>query len=410
MKITKELKELAQIFEHETTLYVVGGSVRNSLMGMPYYDIDICSALSPQKVKKLLEGTGYKCTPINIKLGTLLITRNGERYEYTTFRHDSYNKKGTHLPSKSSFTQNIILDCLRRDFTINAIYFDILNNKYLDYVKGIHDIKKRTIRTVDSPQVTFFDDGLRLLRMVRFACELDFKIEKNTLKQARKNADNLKQISAERIRSELIKILHSDKTYNQKSNRYIYGTKIINKCKFLPKIFEFKVRKKVKFKNLDKFGNKIDRLTLFCLDLYNSCCYDIESFVQLIAKDICLTTAEKQYLKKILFALIDLPNFDNDFMIKNFDILPELILLGNKSSSKKLKLLYNQKITLKAPTDVSKLKISASDLIKLDIKKTDISRILKEVLLYAFENPNYNKKSYLTKFVKSKIKLENTKE
>ena len=71
--------------------------------------------------------------------------------------------------------------------------------------------------------------------MIRFACELNFKIEKNTLKQARRNACNLKEISAERIRQELIKILHSDKTYNQKSNRYIYGTKIINKCKFFAK-------------------------------------------------------------------------------------------------------------------------------------------------------------------------------
>ncbi|MDD4350903.1 MAG: hypothetical protein PHP83_01820 [Clostridia bacterium] len=410
MKVTKELKELAQIFEPLTTLYVVGGSVRNSLMGMPYYDIDICSAISPQKVKKILEESEYKCTPINEKLGTLLITRNSERYEYTTFRHDSYNKKGTHLPSKSSFTQNIILDCLRRDFTINAIYYDILKDNYLDYVKGIKDIKKRKICTVDSPQVTFYDDGLRLLRMIRFACELNFKIEKNTLKQARRNACNLKEISAERIRQELIKILHSDKTYNQKSNRYIYGTKIINKCKFLPNIFDFKINNKIKFKNLENYGDKIDRMTLFCIDIYNACGYDIESFVKIIAKNICLTTAEKIYIKKILFALIDLPSFDNDFMIKNFDILPELILLGHKKVCKKLKILYTQKITSKAPTDVSKLKISAADLIKLGAPKIEISRLLKEVLLYAFENPNYNKKSYLTKFVKSKLKLENTKE
>jgi tRNA nucleotidyltransferase (CCA-adding enzyme) len=213
IELSKNLIKLAQLFT--SPLYVVGGHVRNSLLGIESFDVDLASDLTPQQVAELLDGTEFSLASINKRLGTLKIIVIGgrESFEYTTFREDSYPQSGAHSPQEVCFTNDILTDAKRRDFKANAVYYDILQDKIIDLLGGLNDIKHRVISTTRSPMEVFSEDGLRILRMVRQACELGFDIDGNTFKVAAENVDLLKDISAQRIREELIKIINADHKY-----------------------------------------------------------------------------------------------------------------------------------------------------------------------------------------------------
>lgn len=151
------------------------------------------------------------------KLGTVkILSREDRRFqaEYTTFRIDSYPvNSGAHTPSDVIFTRDIEKDTLRRDFTVNAIYYSIDTAEYVDYTGGIPDLYKHVLRTTQSPEKVFSEDGLRILRMVRIAAELGFDIDEETLDGAKKSVHLLKDISGERKREEFLKILRADRKY-----------------------------------------------------------------------------------------------------------------------------------------------------------------------------------------------------
>lgn len=187
-------------------LFIVGGYVRNHLLSLPAYDIDICSAFTPQQIIGVVQQLGWSHKLISKKLGTVKIIVDSESYEHTTFRKDSYQKGGQHTPSDVKFIDNIKADALRRDFTCNAIYYDIENASTIDYFNGITDIKNKKLKIINSD--VFKSDGLRLLRLIRFALTLNFKIDKNTMKNAIEYKHQLKDISAERIKDEFKKITY----------------------------------------------------------------------------------------------------------------------------------------------------------------------------------------------------------
>ena len=216
MRITENLKKLQSYFSDP--LYIVGGYVRNTICFGDYTgtDIDICGAYTPEEVEKILAGTDIKVVPVNPRIGTLKITVGEESYEYTCFREDSYAEGGEHTPVSVSFVKDIKLDALRRDFTVNAVYFDIKNEKLVDPTDGIVDIDAKVLRTVAKPEKVFEEDGLRIMRLARFAAELGFSIEERTLEVAKQLCKNLKNISGERIRMELDRILASNEKYGNK--------------------------------------------------------------------------------------------------------------------------------------------------------------------------------------------------
>lgn len=206
-----KLNALAQM-----PIYVVGGFVRNHIAGLGTTDIDIAG---PVIAEALGISRRYQTKVVNYKLGTAIIKYGDDKFEYTPFRVERYEPGGAHTPSEVMFTTDVRQDALRRDFTCNAIYYDITNDKIIDPLGGKADIERKVLRS-NNPQKIFASDGLRILRMVRLAVELGFKIESETAKCAKANAHLLADISAERKREELDRILLADVKYGNEGAHY----------------------------------------------------------------------------------------------------------------------------------------------------------------------------------------------
>lgn len=234
MKITDRLILLAEIVSQKGTLYLVGGSVRNTLLGINdgRDDIDVCADLSTFEIERLLAGTCFRIVASYKRFGTLVIeTIDGtEKYEYTSFREDSYRiGSGIHSPVFVNFTKNIDIDAERRDFKCNAIYYDILKGIPVDPIGGMKTIREKIIVTTRQPDLVFGEDPLRILRLIRQACELNFKIETKTYEAAKRNVDLLAGISRERIREEFKRIIYSDTKYDGYSDEksHVRGVKML---------------------------------------------------------------------------------------------------------------------------------------------------------------------------------------
>ena len=215
MFVPKELEELADIFKkHKKTLYVVGGYVRSHIMGVGADDdIDLASSVQPKDILKMLIGTAYTAKIMNEKTGVIEILVDGYRFEHATFRTESYAVAGEHMPNDVQFITDINEDAKRRDFTCNAIYYDIEGGQIVDPLGGYEDIKNKTLRACVQPQFLFKNDAERILRMVRMACSCGFNIDLKTLKVAKENAFRLKFLSSARKRKELNAILLADLKY-----------------------------------------------------------------------------------------------------------------------------------------------------------------------------------------------------
>lgn len=214
IRLPRKLKILSYYLP---SLYIVGGYVRNSLLELPVSDIDVAAEYTPDEVITALTGTEFGVASVNRRLGTIRIYSREDRtfaVEYTTFRIDSYPVgSGVHTPADVVFTKDIARDALRRDFTVNAIYYSVDSAEYLDYTGGIPDLHRRILKTTGNPEKVFSEDGLRIMRLGRLAAELNFDIDADTLAAAKKMSFLLKDISGERIRDELMKILFADTRY-----------------------------------------------------------------------------------------------------------------------------------------------------------------------------------------------------
>lgn len=184
--------------------YIAGGAVRDMLMGKTPHDYDIATSAKPQEVKRVFARTA----DTGIKHGTVTVIVNRSGYEVTTFRREGEYVDSRH-PSDVEFIDDIREDCLRRDFTMNAMMFDP-EKGVIDFFGGRDDIKNRIIRCVGDPEQRFKEDALRMLRAVRFKAALDFTIDPETERAIRKYAVLIKKVSSERILEELNKILVSE--------------------------------------------------------------------------------------------------------------------------------------------------------------------------------------------------------
>lgn len=199
------LKELSRPFRSTGySLYLVGGAVRDTLMGRTATDWDVATDASPEQVISLFRHV----IPTGIQHGTVTIIHKGHHIECTTFRTESEYTDGRR-PERISFTTDITDDLSRRDFTMNAIAVSLPDGQLLDPFDGRSDIKKKIIRTVGNPAERFAEDGLRPLRAIRFAARLEFSIHEQTLQAINPALDTVRKVSVERIRDELNKLLGS---------------------------------------------------------------------------------------------------------------------------------------------------------------------------------------------------------
>lgn len=204
--------------------YAVGGCVRDTLLGRVPEDWDITTSAKPEQVKSLFRRT----IDTGIQHGTVTIMFGKTGYEVTTYRIDGIYEDGRH-PKEVTFTSNLVEDLKRRDFTINAMAYSE-SSGIVDEFDGLTDLNKGVIRAVGNATERFSEDALRILRALRFAAQLDYEIEESTINAIVELKDNLKLISAERIRVELTKLLMSDHP-ERLEDLYSYGiTDIILKA------------------------------------------------------------------------------------------------------------------------------------------------------------------------------------
>ena len=189
--------------DHGYEAFVVGGCVRDSLLGRNPNDWDITTSALPLQVKALFRRT----IDTGLKHGTVTVLMDGEPFEVTTYRVDGEYLDGRH-PSEVTFTASLQEDLQRRDFTINAMAYS--EKKGLqDLFGGLPDLEKGLIRAVGDPAKRFGEDALRIMRAVRFAAQLGYEVEADTVQAMKELAPTLSKISAERIAAELEKLLVS---------------------------------------------------------------------------------------------------------------------------------------------------------------------------------------------------------
>lgn len=206
--------------QHECQAFIVGGCVRDLLLGVKPKDWDICSDATPQKIMEIFPQN----IPTGLQHGTITVCMGegiNNHFEVTTFRIEGNYSDGRR-PDEVFFVMDIGQDLARRDLTINAMAYDPINHRLSDPFAGSVDLKNALIKAVGNPNVRFQEDGLRIMRVARFAARFGYAIETPTFQAMRDNLETLKKVSKERIHDELNKILMSEHPS--------YGLQILQTC------------------------------------------------------------------------------------------------------------------------------------------------------------------------------------
>jgi tRNA nucleotidyltransferase/poly(A) polymerase len=206
--IPSDIQQIKDVFKQNGfKLYVVGGAVRDALLGKTPKDYDLATDAVPDKVEEIMAKANFKTLPTGKAFGVINVFTSEGEYEIATFREDL---SGGRRPDAVSFT-DIEGDVKRRDLTINALFYDIDTHEIVDLVGGVEDLKNGIVRTVGAPEDRFGEDRLRILRAIRFAGRFGNQLDPSTDAALQKDA-SLEGISGERIRDEFIKGIQSAKS------------------------------------------------------------------------------------------------------------------------------------------------------------------------------------------------------
>ncbi len=222
----------------KSPLYLVGGSVRDCLDGLPLFenaDWDIAAACSEEELTAAAEKAGFAVRAVYPRTGTVKLTgENGVSCEFTRFRHDTY-RAGVHAPAEVTFTDDLAVDATRRDFCCNAVYYDIRADRFVDPLGGIGDIRAKKLRTVAPAEKVFGEDGLRLMRLARQAAQTGYTPDEECMAGAKSHAKLIGDIVPERVFRELMLLLHADEKQNDCTAPY-RGLRILKETDVLKEI------------------------------------------------------------------------------------------------------------------------------------------------------------------------------
>jgi tRNA nucleotidyltransferase (CCA-adding enzyme) len=251
--------QITKIFaENNFQAFWVGGIVRNLLLNRDSDNIDIATDATPDQIEKILNKAKIINKPVGKKFGSILAIVKGFKIEITTFRSEGRYSDNRH-PDQVQFIGDFLDDAKRRDFTINALYFDPIKKQLYDPTNGQRDQQAKLLRFVGDPKKRIDEDALRMLRGVRLATQIGFKLEKNSFAAIKTRAKYIQGISGERVKAELDKILSSP-------NR-VAGIELLDKIGLLRFIVpEFEALKKFSHKSklYHLEGSQFDH-TLFAL-------------------------------------------------------------------------------------------------------------------------------------------------
>ena len=209
MRVPALAEELAGRFAQAGhRLYLVGGPVRDLLLGRPSYDLDFTTDARPDRVLKIVSEWGDAVWDVGIAFGTVGVTKRGVQLEITTFRADSYDRVSRN--PEVTFGESIEADLLRRDFSVNAMAIELPSKTFIDPHNGLQALRDKILDTPATPQESFADDPLRMLRAARFAAQLGFTAAPRVVDAMASMAPEIDRITAERVQAELSKLLLTD--------------------------------------------------------------------------------------------------------------------------------------------------------------------------------------------------------
>ena len=440
---SEELKTLAGLFPKDKPLYAVGGCVRDGLRGVEFYDIDLAGALLPEQLKDLLDGTPFQVHSASLRLGTVVIKGGDRHYEYTTFRIDSYPAgSGEHTPSKVEFTDDLYTDACRRDFKCNALYYDILKDEIIDPLDGRKDIEDKILSTTVDPKKVLGEDGLRIMRMMRFVSVLGYKIQDDTYDWAVKLADNLRDISVERIRDELDKLLVGEHCYEALKLMNQSGVlKIIlpelalnDKVAQKPQFHKYDVLEHI-FKVVENCPPDIRLAGLFhdiakakCMhddgNTYMHACVG-EEMTRRIMKKYRYPIKQTERIARLVGGhMFDVNGNARDikyrrFIAKNYDIIDDMTALFDADSigtgyydysrtASKMRDIYRQMLKEKVAFNTSMLAVRGEDLKELGYSGKELGEELKRLVGMSVDGMIANeRRSLLKEAQKQRLKSEN---
>lgn len=410
--ITPNLLKLARLFKKKGELYIVGGYVRNALLGIYETDIDLASKLTNEEIKEILFGTKYEVKENSKKLGTLTISLGEEKWQHSTFRTETYAEGGAHAPVSVQFVNTVEEDAKRRDFTANCVYYNILKDEYVDPFNGIQDINKHLLKAISAPECVLESDGVRILRMIRLSSELGFRISGETILNAYDNRENLADITGNRKNEELMAILNSPKRYKiSKPNAFMFGLQIFNLLRLWP-YFNAPVLK-VRYVLTPKVEAQY-RIYALLIDIISTSKYKFnigESVKDLLGpKGLAYPESKIENYKHIICGYFDALNkMDNKtFFMEYFDdfkIIAALLEKKSKKLYKKYNFYYNYLKNNKIAIRIKDLKISGADL-KANfpkLKEKSYKEYLTKLLDAVFDGLIKNEKQELLEAVQKLI-------
>ncbi|QJA09176.1 hypothetical protein HF520_09520 [Romboutsia sp. CE17] len=399
-----------KIYDKGFEAFIVGGCVRDSILGIKPNDYDITTNAKPDEIINIF--SDFKIIDNGIKHGTVGVIIENEVYEITTYRLEG-EYENNRRPKSVEFTSDIVKDLKRRDFTINAIAY---NDKLgiIDKFDGIGDIKRRIVKTVGNPDERFNEDGLRLVRAIRFSSKLNFKIEDKTLKSIYKNAGIIKNISKERITEEFTKMILSDNPQDitllyktgifrfigiysyMNKNRYKLLEEELRILKYYPKDLIVRMSMLeyiIKYKKIP--SNSVVNTLIYSKKIKNECeklvscmiidnkevnSIDIKLLLNKVGLEIFMKALE---IKRIYYNKLMLNN-------SNKDNIEEIVCILDETVEKILEIEKNKECY-----QIKDLDINGKDIESLGYRGKDIGEKLNILLNKVIENPELNKKEVL---------------
>ena len=355
------LEIIKKITDHGFIAYIVGGFVRDSLLGINSNDVDITTNAKSKEIKEIFPD----CIIKSDSYGAVIINYKNYRFDVTTMREEMEYLDSRH-PSGVIYVDDLKKDLLRRDFTINALCFDI-SGKVIDLIGGKEDLDKKVIRTITDSNKSFSDDSLRILRAIRFASLLDFKLSDETEKAIINNKHLLTKLSTSRKKEELDKIFGSKKAYE--------GIKLIQ---------NLGIEKELNLSNLDRIKDYSDIVGIWAM--INPSEYDF-------------SPNEKELIKNVNI-VYDMDNLDS-LVLYHYGCYVNVLAGINKGLKKKDIITKYEELPIKKKDEIN---ISAKEMCEVLNKDPGafIGKIYKKledkILLGELENDNTKIKEFIKKY------------
>jgi tRNA nucleotidyltransferase (CCA-adding enzyme) len=437
VKLDKDVVEILNKFEkNKFKAYIVGGAVRDYLLGYDINDYDIATDAKPEEVTEIFE----KVIPTGVKYGTVTLVYNNKNYEITTFRKD-FDYINNRKPDKVVYSEDIDEDIKRRDFTINSLYCDS-KGRIRDKYSGVKDIKSKIIRTIGNPDERFKEDALRMIRAVRFMATLGFKIEEKTKNSIVKNHQLIENVSAERIKTEFDRILLSNNP--GEGIRTLTDTNLMKYI--IPELYktvDFDQHSKYHDKNVydhtiavvENIEPKLDlRLAALLHDISKPESFTLDEELEGHFKGHHIKSADKSleilkrlrydnktienvrvliryhYLKDISIKEKGVKRFINNVGKERLDDIFKLNIadIKGKADMRSIDKVYNLQKKCKEilekqePLSIKDLKINGNDIIKTGVKEgKKVGEVLQYLLEKVLENPALNNRKDLLEITKN---------